>query len=90
MNMTMALPSLRSDSPSMTEASFAGAPSSCKAATTATGSVALTMAPRSMHTDVPQSWPNVYSHQYPVRTSDRIMPGKARKKALPATFWKTW
>ena len=43
---TMAVPSLRSDSPSISTESFPGAPSSCKADTTATGSVAARMAPR--------------------------------------------
>jgi hypothetical protein len=44
--ITIAEPSFRSASPSMTSASFSGAPSEFRAATTATGSVAVTIEPR--------------------------------------------
>ncbi len=80
---TTAVPSLSSDSPSTTVRRDGWPPVSLRMATTATGSVALTMVPKRNTAGQVQSAAKVSLEKTPVRRVARISPGTAR-----TTTWR--
>ena len=87
MKRTMAVPSFNKDSPSISVPSFLLAPNSFNNATTATGSVALAIAPNINAIVQPQPTSPIPALSKPitraaVKTIAKIIPGIARMEAL--------